>query len=275
MSDHFPEPIRVLSDIHWRHPISLVRRPEQLNPLFAGVGTVVFNGDTVEQQRNGGAAAAREDAEVFAALCRKAGAVPVFVSGNHDPEVSDRPSLRLGEDRVLVTHGDVLFPEISVWAGSQPELRARCEGLFRNGFAPSADGLDAIVGDVRTACTDWIERRRGRLKADFRSFLLRQGCPPTRALTILRCWWESRDRGVGLAERHAEETRLVVFGHSHFPGTWSRGNRLVVNTGSFFPLMGRSLVDIEQGRVTVRHIVRRNDAFHPGAVRRSWVLSDP
>src|SRR3984957_7305668 len=107
------EPIRILSDIHFGHPASMVESPEQLLPLLSGVKTVVFNGDTVEMGLVEDRVQAQANLEAIGAFCLDAGVRPIFMNGNHDPMVSSASHLDLADGAVLVTHGDMLFHDIS------------------------------------------------------------------------------------------------------------------------------------------------------------------
>ena len=265
-------PVRIISDIHWGHPASLVRRPEQLRPLFEGAGTVVFNGDTLEQAPGfDGSKEARPEA-AFEEVCREAGAGAFFVSGNHDPSISGHDSLALEDGRVLVTHGDVVFPEISVWGRTRHELRAACESLYEPGRAPHEAGFEGVTARVRETCRVMLDDggADGVVWCGWVRFFWRQGWPPGRALRILRCWRETALRGVGLAGRHHATPRFVVMGHTHYPGVWHRDGVTVINTGSYFPLMGRRLVQIHEGQLTVRRVVRGKNAFYPGRLLGRW-----
>ena len=42
-------PVRILSDLHLGHKISRIADVDVLRPLVAGMGTVVFNGDTWQE----------------------------------------------------------------------------------------------------------------------------------------------------------------------------------------------------------------------------------
>ncbi len=267
MSSELPEPVRILSDVHWGHSLSLVRRPEQLLPLIEGAGTVVFNGDTIEER---GGFGGDENAEVLAEQCRRSGAEPVFLNGNHDPGVSPLGALEWGGGRVLVTHGDVLFPEIAVWKKRRPELKVRCERLYRNGAEAHPEPLEAVVESVRSACGGVIREHACEAGIGAAGFLLRQGWPPSRPWHVFRCWAETGPRGARLAAGRGSGTRFVILGHTHYPGVWRSGDCTVINTGSFFPLMGGRVVELADGTATVRRVERRGEAFGPGRPVGRW-----
>ena len=73
----FEEPIRILSDLHFGHPASIIERPEQLAPLFREAKTVVFNGDTVELRYLRGRRIGMRNSVLVRETCEAAGARPV------------------------------------------------------------------------------------------------------------------------------------------------------------------------------------------------------
>src|SRR5690625_1284982 len=141
--------IRVLSDLHCAHPASLVEEFSQIEPLLEGAKQVVFNGDSVEWRL----AKTRKRAEGFLEsvkeLCRQLGAEAVFLNGNHDAGISNLNHLKLMENRVLVTHGDIFFDGISPWAREAVRLRENHERLIRK-HAP--DSLEKQLWVMRQAC---------------------------------------------------------------------------------------------------------------------------
>jgi predicted phosphodiesterase len=272
MRDIFPEPVRILSDVHWGHSVSLVRRPWQLAPLIDGAGTIVFNGDTIEERGRGEEARRADEVAVLEDLCRQSGAKAVFISGNHDPGVTGTGMLELAGGRVLVTHGDVLFPEIAFWMRHRPDLLSRCERLFRNKSGRASESLEAVISSVRSACAGVINERKCGVGIGFSRLLWRQAWPPSRPLHIVRCWAETGHRGERLADLQGNGTRFVIMGHTHYPGVWDRQGCVVINTGSFFPLIGGTVVDLESGALSVRRVVRNRDGFFRGPTVGGWRL---
>jgi predicted phosphodiesterase len=56
----------------------------------------------------------------------------------------------------------------------------------------------------------------------------------------------------------------VLIGHTHYAGVWERDGRIVVNTGSFLPFSGRSMVRLTTDRLEVRKIVTDGKEWQPG-----------
>ncbi|MGA1635512.1 MAG: RsmE family RNA methyltransferase, partial [Gemmobacter sp.] len=56
---------------------------------------------------------------------------------------------------------------------------------------------------------------------------------PLALLRIAMFWREYPGLVANFAARYAPAARIVVVGHSHLPGAWAVGDRLVLNTGAF------------------------------------------
>ena len=127
-----------------------MRSLSQLRPLLEGVTSLVFNGDTLDTRPSkdpAGAEAARREVLDFVG---SAGTPVTFLTGNHDPDISQQHSLEFADGRILVTHGDILFDSIVPWSKDAPMIRTRIIAA-----------LAALPGDASS-------RLEGRLSA-FRS----------------------------------------------------------------------------------------------------------
>lgn len=263
---HLKEPIRILSDLHFGHPASLVASPADLAPLFEGIPTVVFNGDTVEYRfRKDQERAARHLDEIKKA-CKEIGTTPVFVNGNHDPRISPFNHLDLADGAVLVTHGDMLFHDISPWSTEAgvlgPAHRKALEELGEDAYNDFEKRLHANKrASISLELTE-STLPHGSL-ARFVTYM-RASWPPWRPLQIIRFWMAVPEKAVALARVFRPRARLIITGHSHYCGVWRRGPRVIINTGSFLPVSGRTLVDLDAGRLVVRKIIRRRRKFEAG-----------
>ena len=76
------------------------------------------------------------------------------------------------------------------------------------------------------------------------------------------------------ASFHFAICAFIVTGHTHYPGVWRRPSGLVVvNTGSFCLPLGACCVDLTPSALTVRRIVRRGAAYHPGRTVAAFPLA--
>jgi predicted phosphodiesterase len=267
-------PLRIISDIHWGHPASLVEAADQLKPLFEGVPTVVFNGDTVEMRFRSDRGEAEQRLAELEQVCSKAGVEHVMLNGNHDPFLSDINHLDLADGAILVTHGDMLFHDISPWSAEARQIgAAHTEALAQLSQDALADFESRLLALRRAALS--IELHRSNLPqgslARIAAFV-RESWPPWRPLLIIRCWIVTPGHAVHLAEVFRPRAKFVIIGHTHFSGIWRKRGRTVINCGSFLPLSGRFAADIDPVGIRVRKIVRRHASFYLGDEVRYFEL---
>jgi predicted phosphodiesterase len=271
----FEEPLRILSDVHLGHPASLVGDPAELAPLFNGIPTVVFNGDTVEHRFRKDQEQARKHLGALKKVCSELGSAAVFLNGNHDPDISPCNHLDLAGGAVLVTHGDMLFHDISPWsieAGIMGDAHRRA--LDEIGEDAFYDFEKRLHANKRASLALELHESsipRGRLARVVT--YLRESWPPWRPMQIIRCWMEVPGRAVDLARVFRPRARFILIGHSHYSGVWKRGPRVIINTGSFLPIAGRFLVDLEGNRLSIRKIARIRGKFQAGKTVREFEVS--
>jgi predicted phosphodiesterase len=255
--------LRILSDLHLGDARTQLRDVAQLEPLLAGVRTLVLNGDTCEMRRN----FAPEQLVALRAFLTARVPEVVFVTGNHDPDISGTHEHLAADGRVWVTHGDVCFDDLTPWSRRLPRLRreiaaqlarepgadySRLDVRFR--IARHVARTEADVPDL--AARGW----RAQLRWVWETFF-----PPRQVLAMLRCWRDLPHRAAALARTQRPSAQVVVTGHVHFPGVWPvPGGAVVINTGSFLRPLGGNLVDVADGCVRVRRIERDRDGFRGG-----------
>jgi predicted phosphodiesterase len=263
----FEEPIRILSDLHFGHPASIIEQAKQLVPLFRDAKTVIFNGDTAELRYRRGRRIGMRNARIMREVCEGTGARAVFLNGNHDPIISDLCHVDLVDGAVLVTHGDILFHDISPWSHDAHTI---AEAHTRELASLEGDALldfeKRLKASKRAALS--IELHRTGLRRDSLSALrtvLRECWPPWRPFQVFHSWAVTPARAEALARFFRPRARFILIGHTHFCGCWQRGPRMVINTGSFLPLSGRMAVDIQGETLTVRPILVERGLFKAGA----------
>jgi len=274
MIDSISYPIRILSDIHLGNQASLVTEPEQVAPLFRGVGTVVLNGDTFDHRHREPGRAPTHPVELFEALAKREGVELVVIAGNHDPGCSPVYHLDLADERVLVTHGDVLYPEIAPWSHFAAQFREMIQKELDELENPGGHTLEHLLSTNKIVARQILTQPHFYFPTNegFIRHLLRYLWPPVRIPRILGSWQRLPVSAAQLAEDHRPRARFIVVGHTHYPGIWTRQGRCVINTGSFLPLLGRRLVDIHEDHLEVRKMCRSNGRFEPGRVVRRMVL---
>jgi len=263
----FEEPIRIISDLHYGHPASIIESPEQLAPLFRDVKTVVFNGDTVELRYLRGRRIGMRNSRLMGEVCAAAGARPVFINGNHDPILSDLSHVDLADGAVLVTHGDLLFHDISPWSHDAGLIgAAHSRELAELAGDAFLDFEKRLKASKRAALA--IELHRTRRRRDNLSFIrtvARECWPPWRPFQVFQSWAVTPARAEALARVFRPRARFILIGHTHFSGCWRRGPRMIINTGSFLPLSGRMAIDVQDATLTVRPILLERGVFKAGS----------
>ncbi len=274
MIDSIRYPIRILSDIHLGNRASLVTEPEKVAPLFQGVGTVVLNGDTFDHRRREPGKAPTHPVELFEVLAKREGVELVMIAGNHDPGCSPVYHLDLADGQILVTHGDVLYPEIAPWSQFAAQFREMIQKELDELENPGGHTLEHLLATNKSVARQILTQPHFYFPTNegFVRHLLRYLWPPVRIPRILGSWRRLPVSAANLAEDHRPRARFIVVGHTHYPGIWTRQGRCVINTGSFLPLLGRRLVDIHEDRVEVRKMRRSNGRFEPGRVVRRMAL---
>jgi hypothetical protein len=127
---------------------------------------------------------------------------------------------------------------------------------------------------VRLACLR-SATRKGRLpetRLEWLGCVLAEMLHPGRSLQVIRAWLSGPGLAARLADAHRPRAQCVLLGHTHLPGCWRRGGKTVINTGSYLPWFGRSLVDISEDFLVVRAVAREGNHFHPGRELARWPL---
>jgi hypothetical protein len=197
-----------------------------------------------------------------------------FLNGNHDPAISEISHVDLRGGEILVTHGDMLFHDISPWS-PEAEFLGACHSRALAGF----NGDSLVDFEKRLAASKHpslslelhvAERSRGPMSGV--RLLLREAWPPRRPFRILRCWMETPAKAAELASLFRPRARYVIVGHTHLAGIWKRAGRIIINTGSFLPFFGRTAVDVSEGRLVVRAVARQRGSFHPARPLAGHIL---
>ncbi len=263
---------RIFSDLHFRDGQSALHDLGSLAPLLAGADHLVLNGDTLDTLTP---AAVPLLAEVRAFFPQQAPRV-TFLSGNHDPFISEHGELLLNDGRVWITHGDVLFGDIAPWSGHRAKIRQRLSALARDTPLQEPDLIEHRLHRNRVVCArlpdphNHFDRRRTTRALRVARVLF----PPRRPLAMLNAWCTTPARARALADAQRPAARLVVVGHTHFPGVWRHTcGPVVVNTGSFCRPFGGQFVELRGDEVQVIRIDKINGRFQRGRVVAGFSLA--
>lgn len=271
-----PGLIRIFSDIHFGDRASRVDRLAQLRPLLEGVDHAVLNGDTLDTRPG--------PLPLHTAECRHAVQVffpeecghATFLTGNHDADFSPHHTLDLAGGAVFVVHGDVFFDNIVPWSQDVPLIERRIAAELQGLPASLHHDFDqrlALFRRVAASIPQRHQSERNRLKYAWH-YLADTVWPPLRMLRVFQAWRHAPRQAAMMTQRHRPQARFVISGHTHRPGIWpdTRGVT-VINTGSFCPPLGGSVVDLSAGQLTVRQVVFSRDEFRVGATLAAFPLA--
>ena len=270
-------PTLILSDLHLGHRASLIRDPEQLAPVFREANTIVLNGDTAELRHQIDRPVGRMLAATLARVCHSSGAKAIFINGNHDPVISQIDHLDLAEGQMLVTHGDMLFLGIAPWSRQAYAYRKiHLRALDQLGPDALLSFEKRLLATKRTSLKlQLLEEPTTRGRFPGLGLIVRQFWPPFRPFMILHAWWETPKLGAKLLQAFRPETRYLLIGHTHFPGCWNHGGRVVINTGSFVLNFGACAVLLKEKSFEIRKIKRYQKNFVLGKRLKEFGINRP
>ncbi len=260
------KPIRIISDIHFGHRGSLIHHPDQIDPLLKDTSTLVFNGDTFEAQFKDRQEDTHTTMEELKRLCSSNQVTPHFISGNHDPGISDLHYITLNDEEILITHGDILFQDIVPWSPHAKRLsllhRKYLDELTeaeKNDFSSLLQANKKASLNLNPAPPPLTGGIMGKLK-----HFAGHARAPQRVYRTFSSWINTPGIATNFLQKQCPKTQFFIFGHTHFPGIWSKKNRVIINTGSFVPLLGNLSVDIFSDRMSIRKIRMRKGQAHLG-----------
>jgi len=265
--------LRILSDLHFRDASSKLKQLEDLQPLLEGAEELWLNGDTCDNQSGMSAA---ETAEIRAFFEQRVPHVK-FITGNHDPDISEHHEAVAADHRIWAFHGDAVFPDVVPWSRVRDKIidrvaaarRAHPEHDFASFEGRIACQREATIG-FRREC-DPARRDAGhRLRRLGTEFF-----PPSQPWAMIRSWRTFADRVAAAARQWRPQARVIATGHIHFPWVWQRGPRIIINTGAFTGPLGAATVEVAGETVRVRRIAKRAGRWHPGRLLREIPLAEP
>jgi len=268
------EPIRIISDVHLGHPACILRSADQLRPIFEGARTVIFNGDSAELRYKAGHTHGLENYIALEKTARLCGATPIFINGNHDPESAHLDHLDLCENRILVTHGDLLYHEIAPWGDHAGFLANKHSEALAALPSESLQHFESRLRANKAASIALFLHEPDLPRGQFARFLthLQTLWPPWKPFALIRIWTETPGMAAALAEKFRPQAKCVIFGHTHWAGVWQRRRRTIINTGGYLSVLGRSCVEIHDGTLRVFRVERKKEAFALGKLL--WTSPD-
>ncbi len=265
--------LRVLSDLHFRDATSKLERLEDLGPLLEGVSELWINGDLCDNQ-SGMTAAELDDIRGY--FIERVPRVH-FITGNHDPDISNEHEAHAAGGRVWACHGDVFLDDIVPWSRVRSELLRRMAALRQNFPEVGFESFEERMFVMRKTCQGFVREcdpeHRDRLHLLRR--IVTELFPPRQPWAILRTWWKFGDWAAQHTAQWRPNAQVILTGHVHFPRVWRRGSRTIINTGAFCGPLGAFVVDIIDKKVIARRVTQRQGAWHPGSIVHEITLADP
>lgn len=243
--------ITILSDIHLGHSASLVKRPEQIYPLLCINPEIIFNGDTFEHRFEKEEESFSNYKSAFNSLLTERGDIRYqFLTGNHDPNISDYHYIYI--NNCIVTHGDVINPSLLI--------------------QPNNPTLDPVT-DYRVKICNNTKSLPSFTRNEKVNYFVRNTLQPTKLLSTLSLWKNFHTNLYSNFEEDRIETpRVFITGHIHRPSIHKSKDFISVNTGSFMPLLGRYLVELDHKYIYVRKIDYINKIFYPGKLIEKYPI---
>lgn len=268
--------LRIFSDLHYGDRASSLHSLAALTPLCEGATQIVLNGDTLDTRPSldpGLNAALREDVRQYFG---RHSASAIFLTGNHDPDISEQHHLDPGPS-VLVTHGDVLFNDLVPWS-QDAALAGRLVAAELAALPPTSHGrLDARLGAYRRAAA-LIPQRHQSERHGLKylvSFARDTIWPPTRILRVIRAWRETPARADAFVAEHRPAARFLAMGHTHRLGAHRTAQgRVILNTGSFCPPGGAGVIDLTEDRIALRKVERKGRDYRLGVILAEFSLAE-
>ena len=269
-------PIRILSDLHLGHSACALKNVREIRPLLDGAGTVIFNGDTAEVRSKSFKRRADEEQAKLSTMLNESGvSQAIYVTGNHDPRISDTHYVDLCQGKMLVTHGDFLFRYVSPWSKKLRHCRPNIDAVFDAADSVRLDSDFDYRLEIARQCCDVLEMSSSvspKNVSGFVQYVAQEVWPPTRLLTILNVWLSSPKLMAAALDRYRPEIEVVAFGHIHYPKICRRQGRLLVNLGGFLNMVKAKVVEVNGQTVSVNSVTQRNRECRIGPVEETLSL---
>lgn len=270
------EPIVIISDVHIKNSNGWKGQVDELRGLWATSGTVVFNGDTVGRSKTSNTTNAEEILTYISKQCAKDGVEAVFLAGNSDYFINTSKHLLLAEGRILIMHGDVIFPQMSPWYDESHLYRAARDSVLRQMSQDLRGTLEGQLASVREAKAElansnFCENNNSSFSNRIQK-LQRWLAMPCRGWAIIRAWQKMPSMAAKFTAQYAPEAKFIIVGHTHHSGVWSVAGKVIVNTGSFGGFGKATIVRITDAELLVQKLVRKQYKFFPDKTIASFPL---
>lgn len=222
----------ILSDTHLAGNGQGAGSADALRGLWQGADELIMNGDIAELSHPTLRAGAAREIMRLQDLCERDGVRLTFLSGNHDPLLTDRRFLRLCSGEVFLTHGDMLHPAISPWTSYAKQLRKLHDDALSH-----LDLMDRAQLDQQAMAVAHASNLKWNHLAEYEPPKLgkvaRRIDQAGKVARVLWFWHRLPKLAARFAHRYAPECRFFIFGHIHRAGVWRFGEQTIINTGAY------------------------------------------
>ena len=223
-----------------------------LRPLIAGAGTVVFNGDTWQELSHEGRLRGAVMLKELDQMCQEMEVETIYLPGNHDPSIGSRHALEIHNGRVVIFHGDTVYPEVSPW--SQHFIAKRDEVMS---LIEQQDPMN-MTFDARADLAQQVVRlmtpQKGRRKSVFR-YLIDTLWPPSRLWTLLTLPLYYREATARFTQQYFPKAEVVITGHFHLRSIAKRDGKCFINTGAHMVGCHSQVVEILNDQIFCMNVV--------------------
>jgi predicted phosphodiesterase len=264
-------PVLILSDLHLGHKASVLDDVATLEPLLRGAGTLVLNGDTWQELAHEFYDDALRLWRELQALCQRLEIDIISLPGNHDPGNRDRDFLALAEGKIIIMHGDTVFPEVAPWSRTAMQKEHELRVLIDAHPQERVEQRFALAREVsRLLAPKTYPRKKNLLSRVWDAIT-----PPGRAWRMLHSWATMAGETRRFATRYFPACEIMICGHFHRGGVWECDGLLVINTGSFMPPGGAYWCEWHEGYLRMGQIQQTSGQWHRGKILGVWKVETP
>jgi predicted phosphodiesterase len=251
----------ILSDTHLAGNGQGAGSADALRPLWAGADELIMNGDIAELSHPTQRAGAAREVMRIQDLCEEDGVRLTFLSGNHDPMITDRRFLRLCSGEVFVTHGDMLHPAISPWTSYAKQLRE----LHRDALS-QLDLMDRAQLDQQAMAAAHASNLKWDQLAEHEPDMLGPIADKfdkaRKVAKVLWFWHRLPKMASAFAQRYAPDARFFIFGHIHRAGVWQFGSQTIINTGAYHSPRNPHAIVLDGQTLAMHRVIYDADNGH-------------
>ena len=260
------EPVLILSDLHLGHKASSIDDVAALEPLLCGAATLVLNGDTWQEL----ASEFREDGrrlwQDLRALCQRLGIEIVALPGNHDPGHRDADYVTLAAGKIIVMHGDTVFPEVAPWSRMALRKKTELRAILSSHPQDTVEQRFALAKKVSQCLIPNYYIHSKNIFARIWDAVT----PPGRAWHMITSWLTMVRETRKFARRYFPDAAIMVCGHFHFCGVWDKQLPTVINTGSFMPPGSAYWTEWKEQTLSVGLVGKKSGLWQRGTTLAVW-----